>query len=72
MNTDENTTSQEQHIGVVQTSYTVAITFTQKPDLETRQKLKAAGYLYDKGRWYRNETGSRFATQAIVDQLLAV
>jgi hypothetical protein len=70
MNNQPNQTT-EQPIGVIQSSYTVSITFTAKPSVEFRQKLKAAGYLYDKGRWFRNQSNSSLATQATVDQLLA-
>ncbi len=63
--------AQEAHIGVIQTSYTVAVTFTERPSLEQIQKLKAAGYQYDRGRWFKNESDSNLATQLKVDQLLA-
>lgn len=63
-------TQNEQPIGVIQSSYTVSITFTAKPSAEQRAKLKAAGYLYDKGRWFKNQSDSSFAIQATVDQLL--
>jgi hypothetical protein len=57
-------------IGIIQTSYTVSFTFTDKPSAEQRAKLKAAGYLYDRGRWFRNQSDSKLATQASVDQML--
>lgn len=70
-NQTTNQTTQDQPVGVVQTSYTVSFTFTEKPSAEKRQRLKDAGYSYDKGRWFRNESSSKLATQATVDQLLA-
>ena len=68
MNNPATTTSEA--IGIVQTSYTVSITFTAKPSDEQRRKLKASGFLFDKGRWYRNQSSSDHASQATVDQLL--
>ena len=67
-----NSTNTEQPaVGIIQTSYTVSVTFTDKPSADQRTELKAAGYLFDKGRWYRNQSGSKLATQETVDQLLA-
>ncbi|MDG3006440.1 hypothetical protein [Paludisphaera mucosa] len=57
-------------VGIIQTSYTVSITFTAKPSLEQRAELKSAGYLFDKGRWFRNQSDSKLATSEVVDQLL--
>lgn len=71
MNNTQQTNSNEQPIGIIQTSYTVSITFTDRPSAEQRAALKAAGYLFDKGRWFRNQSDSNLATQASVDQLLA-
>jgi hypothetical protein len=71
MNNPQTSTVAEQPIGIIQSSYTVSVTFTAKPDEQTRQKLKAAGSLYDKGRWFRNESDSKLGTQSSVDQLLA-
>ena len=69
-NTQQATTNEQPAVGIIQTSYTVSITFTDKPTLEQRAELKAAGYLFDKSRWFRNQSDSKLATQASVDQLL--
>ena len=58
-------------IGIIQTSYTVSVTFSSKPSPEQRAKLKAAGYMYDRGRWFRNMSDSKLATQDSVDDMLA-
>jgi hypothetical protein len=58
-------------IGIIQTSYTVSVTFTDKPSPEQRAKLKSAGYLFDRGRWFRNQSDSKLATQDSVDDMLA-
>jgi hypothetical protein len=66
-----NTQNEQPTVGIIQTSYTVSVTFTDKPSPEQRTELKAAGYLFDKGRWFRNQSDSKLATQASVDQMLA-
>jgi hypothetical protein len=71
MNNTQQTTNIEPAIGIIQSSYTVSVTFTDKPSPEQRAELKAAGYLFDKGRWFRNQSDSKLATQTSVDQLLA-
>lgn len=71
MNNTQQTNSNDQTVGIIQTSYTVSVTFTVKPSAEQRAALKTAGYLYDKGRWFRNQSESNLATQASVDQVLA-
>ncbi|WP_337177551.1 hypothetical protein [Paludisphaera sp.] len=63
--------SNDQTIGVVQTSYTVAITFSERPTDEMRQRLKAAGFQFDRGRWFKNQPDSRMATAETVEQVLA-
>lgn len=71
MNDKQQATSNEAAVAIIQTSYTVSVTYTEKPTAEQRAELKAAGYLFDKGRWFRNQSDSNLATQANVDQLLA-
>ncbi len=71
MSNSQQAATHEAAVGIIQTSYTVAITFTDKPSPEQRSELKAAGYLFEKGRWFRNQSDSNLATQANVDQLLA-
>ena len=63
--------SNQEPIGILQTSFTVSLTFTSKPTEEMRQRLKQAGYLFDKGRWFRNQSDSKQATVEAVEQLLA-
>ncbi|WP_435008062.1 hypothetical protein P12x_005331 [Tundrisphaera lichenicola] len=70
-NTQQATNNELPTVGIIQTSYTVSVTFTDKPTAEQRAKLKSAGYLFDKGRWFRNQSSSDLATQASVDQLMA-
>ena len=69
--TQASTTNPEQHIGVIRSSYTVSITFTAKPSEELRKRLKAAGYKFENGNWYRNQSDGNLATDASVDRLLA-
>ena len=71
MNDKQQATSNEPTVGIIQTSYTVSVTFTDRPSLERRAELKAAGYLFDKGRWFRNQSDSNLATGEAVDELLA-
>ncbi len=71
MNNIQQQAANDQAVGIIQTSYTVSITFTVKPSAEQRAALKSAGYLFDKGRWFRNQSDSNLATQASVDQLMA-
>ena len=62
--------SNQEPIGIIQSSYTLSITFTSKPSDAMRQRLKAAGYQFDKGRWFRNQSDSNMATQEGVERLL--
>jgi 2C-methyl-D-erythritol 2,4-cyclodiphosphate synthase len=36
-----------------------------------RSKLKSAGYKFENGNWYKNQSDGNLATHASVDQLLA-
>ena len=50
--------SNQEPIGILQTSFTVSFTFTSKPTEEMRQRLKQAGYLFD---FAPIEVAARFA-----------
>lgn len=50
-------------IGIIQTSYTISLTFVDKPDEATRARLKKAGFQFDRGRWYRSQPDSRPVTR---------
>ncbi|WP_435018439.1 hypothetical protein TA3x_000413 [Tundrisphaera sp. TA3] len=52
-----------QPIGILQTSYTVSITFVDKPDDASRARLKSSGYQFDRGRWFKNQSDSKPVTQ---------
>jgi hypothetical protein len=66
-----NSQNEQPAVGIIQTSYTVSVTYTDRPSPEQRANLKAAGYLFDRGRWFRNQSDSKLATQEHVEQLLA-
>ncbi len=61
--------SNQETIGVIRTSYTVSVTFTNKPDDAMRARLKAAGYKFENGNWYRNQTDGKLATLEDVSQM---
>jgi hypothetical protein len=63
--------SNSEPVAIVRQSVTVSITYTSKPDEATRQRLKDAGYKFENGHWYRNQTQGNMATQAEILQLLA-
>jgi hypothetical protein len=71
MSNTQQASTIEQPIGVIRTSFTVGITFTNKPSEELRRKMKEAGYKFENGNWYKNQSEGKLATQETVDQLLA-
>lgn len=71
MSNSQQASTNELPIGVIRTSYTVAITFTAKPSEQLRQRLKNAGYKFENGNWYRNQSEGNLATNDNVEQLLA-
>jgi hypothetical protein len=58
-------------VAIIRQSITVSLTFTAKPAEATRQRLKDAGYKFENGNWYRNQSDGKLANQAEVQQLLA-
>jgi hypothetical protein len=69
--TQEKVMSNSEAIGVIRTSYTVSVTFTNKPDEATRARLKSAGYKFENGNWFRNQTEGKLATLEDIGQLSA-
>ena len=45
--------SNQETFGIAHKKYTRSFTFKNMPDITTRRKLKAAGFIYDKGNWYK-------------------
>jgi hypothetical protein len=62
--------SNSEAVAIIRHSVTLSLTFTNKPSDSERQALKDRGYKFENGQWYRNQTDSRLATQAEVQQLL--
>lgn len=58
-------------IALIRQTTTVSIAFAEKPSEERRRQLRDAGYLYDKGQWFKPVTESRMATEELVAQVLA-
>ena len=63
--------SESETIGVTRISYTVSHTFTNKPSDKRRQQLKDAGYRFENGHWYKNQTEGRITTEETLDQIIA-
>lgn len=57
-------------VAIVRQSVTVSLTFTDKPDEATRQRLKSSGYKFENGHWYKNDTKSDLVSQDSIQQLL--
>lgn len=55
---------------IIKHSTTVSLTFTDKPDEATRTRLKAAGFKFENGNWYRNQTQGKSANTAELQQFL--
>lgn len=66
----EQPAATDHFVGILQSSYTVSLTFSARPNDEMRRKLKASGFLFDRGRWYRNQSDSQNATLAMIEKLL--
>ena len=58
-------------IAIARQVTTVSITFTEKPSEERRRELKAAGFKFENGNWYKSESQSHFADDATVAKLIA-
>lgn len=58
-------------IAIIRQTSTVAVTFEGMPSEERRRALKAAGYRYDNGHWYRSQSDSQMASEEQVAQVLA-
>jgi len=56
---------------LVRNSHTVAFTFTGKPSREVLQKLKNAGYRYDKGNWYLTQSSGKLLDENDIDAHIA-
>ena len=67
----EKITSQANPIAIIRQTTTVSIAFAEKPSEERRRQLRDAGYLYDKGQWFKPVTDSRMASEELVAQVLA-
>jgi hypothetical protein len=50
---------------------TVSITFVNRPSSEMIAKLKAGGYRYEAGNWFKSQTQGKHADEAVVSQLVA-
>lgn len=57
-------------IAIIRQTSTVAVTFEGVPSEERRRALKAAGYRYDNGHWYRSQSESQMASEELVAQVL--
>lgn len=63
--------SESKPIAIVRETYTISITFEEKPSEERRRALKAAGYKFENGNWYKSDPKSHFADDATVAKLIA-
>ena len=62
--------SNQGSLGIQRKSFTMSYTFKIAPDHVTRQKLKAAGFIYDRGNWYKTQSeGSEF-TESDLAQII--
>lgn len=64
-------TNEENPIAIIRQTTTVSIAFADKPSEERRKRLRDAGYLYDKGHWFKTATDSQMASEATVAKLIA-
>lgn len=51
---------------IIRKTFTEALTFTGKPTSETIKLLKASGFKYENGNWYRSQTDSRLIVESEV------
>lgn len=58
-------------IALARQTVTLAITFEEIPSEERRRALKAAGYKFENGHWYKSDSKSHFADEATVAKLIA-
>ncbi len=60
----------QETLGIAHKKYTMSFTFKTMPDVITRQKLKAAGFIYDKGNWYKTQSDGSDFTAADLGQVI--
>jgi hypothetical protein len=53
---------------IITKTVTTTATFSGKPDESMRKRLVAAGYKFDKGRWFRSESESQIVSEAEVSK----
>lgn len=58
-------------IAIARQVTTVSITFSEKPSEERRRELKASGFRYENGNWYKSDSQSHLADEATVAKLIA-
>jgi hypothetical protein len=58
-------------IALIRQTTTISIAFAEKPPEERRRQLRDAGYLYDKGQWFKPVTESQMASEELVARVLA-
>ena len=63
--------SNSDQVAIVRRTYTESVTFVGKPSEERRSQLKAAGYKFESGNWYRSRSDSQLATDEEVAKTLA-
>ena len=63
--------SNTDQVAIVRRTYTESITFVGKPSEERRVQLKAAGYKFENGNWYRSRSDSQLASDDEVAKQVA-
>lgn len=55
---------------IVRKTSTTSLTFTGRPAPEVLQKLKDAGFRYEKGNWFVSKLDSRLADESDVARMI--
>ena len=56
---------------IVRNTQTVSVTFTGKPSREVLQRLKNAGFRYEKGNWFNSQTTGKLISETEVESDIA-
>jgi hypothetical protein len=70
-NSDQATTQTVEPAAIIKHTTTVSITFVNRPSGDMIAKLKAGGYRYEAGNWFKSETQGKHADHETVAQLVS-
>ena len=71
MNNSQQATATAEPVAIIKHTTTVSITFVERPSSEMISKLKAGGYRYENGNWFKSHTQGKHADHEVVAQLIA-